>query len=278
MFHFGFMQRAFWAGGLLAVVAPLLGMYLLLRRQALFADTLSHVSLAGVAMGIVLGFEPVVGACVVAVCAAMGMEPLRRAYRAYSELSVAIVMTTGLSLALVLISVNQGLNKSFQAYLFGSILAVSPFELTLIHGVFFVAIVFLSVMYRPLYTMTFDEDTAQVSGVPVRKISLFFSIITGLTVAVAMPILGVLLVSAVVVLPAALAVRLASGFRMALGIAVGISLIGMGAGLSASYHMNTPPGATIALLLVLFLLLGLTIKRGVTWANTWRNRETTTKL
>ncbi|MCI3918880.1 metal ABC transporter permease [Paenibacillus sp. TRM 82003] len=261
MLQYSFMQRAFWAGGLIAIVAPMIGVYLLLRRQVLMADTLSHISLAGVALGTLAGMNPVVGAFLVSLAGAAGMENLRRSYRSYSEVSVAIVMTTGLALAVVLMSMNQGLNNGFSAYLFGSIVAVNRLELAMLLGVTIVVVAFLYFMRRPLYNMTFDEETAQISGIPVRLLSMIFTLLTGMTVAVAMPILGVLLVSAVMVLPAALAVRIANGFASALFIAIGVSLTGVLSGLTCSYYLGTPPGGTIALLLVLFLLIGLACTR-----------------
>lgn len=257
MFHYAFMQRAFWAGGLIALLASVMGVYLLLRRQVLMADTLSHISLAGVAVGAIAGVEPVAGACLVAVAGAMGMEKLRRHFRSYSEVSVAIVMNAGLATALVLISLHQGLDKGFHAYLFGSIVAVRQQEVGWIAAIVALAACFFFTLRRPLYAITFDEESAKASGIPVRSISAAFSVLTGLTVSVAMPIVGVLLVSALMVLPAALAVRLAGSFAAALWIASGVGLGGMFAGLTVSYYAGTPPGGTITLLLVGCLGVGL---------------------
>jgi zinc transport system permease protein len=263
MFHIGFMQRAFIVGGCIALIAPLIGLLLLLRRQSLFADTLSHVSVAGVAIGAMLGWHPSIGATVIAVCGAMFMERLRRSYRAYSELSVAIVMTTGLSLALVLMSLQSGLHIRFQSYLFGSIVSVRTVDVWWIVTVCTGVLLFMGCFYRQLYCMTFDEDTAMVGGVRVHRLSMAFSLLAGLTVSVMMPLIGVLLVSAVVIVPAALAMRIVHGFVQTLIAAACISVMAMGSGLTISYTVGTPPGATIALLLVCMLLCGLAIRSGV---------------
>lgn len=114
MFGYEFMQRAFWAGGLIGIIAPLLGVYLMLRRQALMADTLSHVSLAGVALGSVLHLNPALCGFAVAIAGGVVIEQLRRSYRTYSELPVAIIMNSGLALAVVLMSVKQNLSQSFR--------------------------------------------------------------------------------------------------------------------------------------------------------------------
>lgn len=261
MFSYEFMQRAFWAGGLIGMIGPLLGVYLMLRRQALMADTLSHVSLAGVALGSVLSLNPSLSGFAAAVIGSLLIEQLRRSYRTYSELPVAIIMTSGLALAVVLMNLKQSLSKSFSSYLFGSIVAVSDTQLTLIAAVAAIGLVYFIVLRRPLYNLTFDEETAAVSGLRVRLLSISFAVLTGMTVAAAMPVVGVLLVSALIVLPASLALRVAAGFTAAVLISVGAGLAGVFTGLTASYYMDTPPGGTIALVLLFFLLAAGGVQR-----------------
>lgn len=261
MLGYEFMQRAFWAGGLIGVIAPLLGVYLMLRRQALMADTLSHVSLAGVALGSVMQMNPSLSGFALAVAAGIVIEQLRRSYRTYSELPVAIIMTSGLALAVVLMSLKQNWSKSFSSYLFGSIVAVSNTQLLLIAAVALIGFLYFIILRRPLYNLTFDEDTAAISGVRVRLLSLSFAVLTGMIVAAAMPVVGVLLVSALIVLPASLALRVASGFTAAILIAIGTGLAGVFSGLSMSYYIDTPPGGTIALILLTFLLITLLLQK-----------------
>ncbi|GJM74948.1 high-affinity zinc uptake system membrane protein ZnuB [Paenibacillus macerans] len=227
MFGYEFMQRAFWAGGLIGIIAPLLGVYLMLRRQALMADTLSHVSLAGVALGSVMQLNPSLSGFAVAVAGGIVIEQLRRSYRTYSELPVAIIMTSGLALAVVLMSLKQNWSKSFSSYLFGSIVAVSDTQLLLIAAVALVGVLYFIILRRPLYNLTFDEETAAISGVRVKLLSFSFAVLTGMTVAAAMPVVGVLLVSALIILPASLALRVASGFTAAILISVGTGLVGV---------------------------------------------------
>ncbi|GGH13593.1 high-affinity zinc uptake system membrane protein ZnuB [Paenibacillus segetis] len=261
MFEYEFMQRAFWAGACIGIIAPILGVYLMLRRQALMADTLSHVSLAGVALGSVLSLNPIVCGFVVAVIGGILVEQLRRTYRTYSEVSVAIIMTSGLALAIVLMSLRSNLNKSFSSYLFGSIVAVSDAQLWLIAVVAMIGVGYFFVLRRPLYNLTFDEETAQIGGMRVRGLTFSFAVLTGMTVAAAMPIVGVLLVSSLMVLPASLALRIARGFTAAIIMSVIIGFIGIFSGLTASYYINTPPGGTIALVLLILLLIGIGIQR-----------------
>ncbi|OKP89057.1 metal ABC transporter permease [Paenibacillus sp. P32E] len=261
MLGYEFMQRAFWAGGLIGIIGPLLGVYLMLRRQVLMADTLSHVSLAGVALGSVLQLNPALSGFAVAVAGGLVIEQLRRSYRTYSELPVAIIMTSGLALAVVLMSLKQNLSRSFTSYLFGSIVAVSNTQLGLIAIVAAVGLLYFILLRRPLYSLTFDEETASISGVHTGLLSFSFAVLTGMTVAAAMPVVGVLLVSALIVLPASIALRIASGFTAAILISVSVGLAGVFSGLTASYYINTPPGGTIALILLSFLLGAISIQK-----------------
>lgn len=261
MLGYEFMQRAFWAGGLIGLIGPLLGVYLMLRRQVLMADTLSHVSLAGVALGSVLHWNPALSGFAVAVAGGLVIEQLRRSYRTYSELPVAIIMTSGLALAVVLMSLKQNLAKSFSSYLFGSIVAVSDTQLKLIAAVAAAGLLYFILLRRPLYSLTFDEETASIGGVRTGLLSFSFAVLTGMTVAAAMPVVGVLLVSALIVLPASIALRIASGFTAAILISVGTGLTGVYGGLAASYYINTPPGGTIALILLVFLLIVMAVQR-----------------
>ncbi|MEJ9220990.1 metal ABC transporter permease [Paenibacillus glucanolyticus] len=261
MLSYEFMQRAFWAGGLIGIIGPVLGVFLMLRRQVLMADTLSHVSLAGVALGSFLKLNPALSGFAIAIMGALVIEQLRRVYRTYSEVPVAIIMTSGLALAVVLMSLNQNLSKSFSSYLFGSIVAVSDMQLRLIAVVAAVGVLFFVGLRRPLYTFAFDEETAAVSGTRVSLLSFLFAVFTGMTVAAAMPVVGVLLVSALIVLPASIALRIAPGFIAAMGIAVAVGLSGVFSGLTASYYLNTPPGGTIALILLGFLTIAVIFQK-----------------
>lgn len=262
MLSYEFMRRALLAASFMAIIAPLLGVFLVVRRQSLLADTLSHVSLAGIALGFFINLNPTLTTLVVVVISAVLLEYLRTVYSTYSEVSTAILMSGGLATALVLMNANKGdSSMRIQQYLFGSIVTIS-WEQVKILGVLLLILVVIFILFkRPMYVLTFDEDTAHVDGLPVRWMSLLFNVLTGVAITVMIPIAGALLVSAIMVLPAAIAMRLGSSFNKVLGASVVIGLIGMLSGLVTSYEVDTPPGATITLIFILMFFLVMLGKR-----------------
>ena len=262
LLSYEFMRRAFLAAIFIAGIAPMLGVFLVIRRQSLMADTLSHVSLAGVALGFFLNLNPTLTTMLVVVLAAVILEYLRTIYRTYSEISIAILMAGGLALALVLMNLSGGNSAtSIQSYLFGSIVTMT-WEQVIFLGILFVAIGILFFLFkRPMYVLTFDEDTAHVDGLPVHLMSMMFNVITGVAIAVMIPIAGALLISAIMVLPAAIGMRLGKSFNVVIAISVCVGFLGMLSGLTSSFYLDTPPGATITLVFIALFLIVNIIKR-----------------
>lgn len=241
---------------MIAIIAPILGLILILRRQSLMADTLSHVSLAGVALGMLVGVNPTITTILIVIVAAIGIEYLGVIYKGYSEISIAILMATGMAVALVLMSFVSGRETtSVEQFLFGSIITINQSQIIIL-GALTVLIVGLYLIFRkPLYVLLFDEDTAWTAGLPVRSMSLFISMLTGVVISVMMPITGSLLVSSILILPAAIALRLVTSFQMVIVVGMIISLVGMYGGLITSYQLGTPPGATITLMFIILFIL-----------------------
>lgn len=266
LLSYEFMRQAFVAAILIAGIAPILGVFLVIRRQSLMADTLSHVSLAGVALGFFLQINPTLTTMLIVVVAAIILEYLRSVYKSYSEISIAILMSGGLALALILMKLSEGSSAmSMQAYLFGSIVTITQGQVYLLAGLFLITLIALILFKKPMYVLTFDEETAHVDGLPVRWMSILFNVLTGVAIAVMIPIAGALLISAIMVLPAAISMRLGKSFNLVLFISVVVGLIGMLGGLTTSFYLDTPPGATITLIFILLFLLTNIFRRALSF-------------
>lgn len=260
LFQYDFMVRAFIACGAIACFAPVLGLLLILRKQSLMSDTLAHVSLAGVALGFLLGVEPIYTTILVVVIAAMALEYLRRVYKNYSDISIAMLMSGGMALALLLMSRVESAS-SIEAYLFGSIVTISSVQVRLLIALAVIVLLAYFVFKRVLYVEAFDESIAYTSGLPTRLISMVLSIVTGVAISIMMPIAGTLLVSSILIMPAAIAMRLMKSFDSVIILAIIIALAGMFSGLLISYGLDTPPGATIAFIFVcLFALESIVLR------------------
>ena len=255
------MRQAFQASFLIALIAPVLGLFLILRRQTLLADTLSHVSLVGVALGLLVGVEPTWMNILVVVIASIILEYVRTVYKSYSEVSIAMMMSGGMALALVLMSFNDTTAMSLNTFLFGSIVTISKDQVLFLLVLTVMILILYLFFRRPMYVLTFDEETAFTSGLPIRVMSIAFNVITGITIAVIMPIVGALLVSAILILPAAISMRLGKNFNWVIGIGILIAMIGMFSGLTVSFYFGTPPGAMITLILLTIFVLILLVEK-----------------
>ena len=238
LLSYDFMQRAILAVIAISIFSPILGLFLILRRQSLMSDTLSHVSLAGVAVGIFLGQSTTWMTLVVVVIAALVLEYLRVSYKHYMEISTAILMSMGLAVALILSNKAGSSSMSLDSYLFGSIITISSEQ---VHALFLIAaivLILILLFIRPMYLLTFDEDTAHVDGLPVRLMSLLFNIVTGIAIAL--------------MIPAAIGMKIGQTFKSVIFWAISIGLVGMLSGIFISYYWETPASATITLIFIAF--------------------------
>ena len=258
---FDFMQRAFIAGIITAILASSMGVFIVLRRMSLIGDSLSHAALSGVAAGMLFGFYPFYGALIFSALAAFFIEIIRKAFDKYAEVALAVVMSGGMGLAVVLISIGKSFNTDLLSYLFGSLVAISPSDVWLIAGMGFVIILSLIMLSRELFAITFDEESARVSGIPVGMINTYFTLLTALTVALAVRIVGTLLVSALMVIPAAVSLQAAKSFKSTFAIATGVAVFSVISGLYISFILDLAPGGTIVLIASLILMIVLIIKK-----------------
>jgi zinc transport system permease protein len=252
-----FFQRALIGGALIAVTAPLMGLFLVLRRLAMIGDTLAHVSIAGVALGFLINVYPVAVGLVFAILASFAIELLRRTYRTYAELSIAIIMSGGIALASLLFTMGKGFNLNVTSYLFGSIYTLDRTDLSVIAGVTVIVLIMVLIHKKELFLLTFDEEAAAVSGLPVRYFNIMLSILTALVISASIKIVGALLVSALLTIPAACSLTLSHSFKQAVILVVVIGEVAVLTGLWMAGVWNLAPGGTIVLLLIGILAVSI---------------------
>lgn len=256
-----FFQRALIGGALIAITAPLMGLFLVLRRLAMIGDTLSHVSIAGVALGFLINVYPVAVGLVFAIIASFAIEGLRRTYRTFAELSIAIIMAGGVALASILFTLGKGYNLDVTSYLFGSIYTLNNNDLIVIAVVTVLVLAVILLLRKELFLLAFDEDAAAVSGLPIKFFNILMSILTALVISASIKIVGALLVSALLTIPAACGLTLSKSFRQAIALVVVIGEIAVLAGLWMAGVWNLAPGGTIVLLLIAILLGSLVVRK-----------------
>jgi len=262
-----FFQRALAGGLLIGVTAPLMGLFLVLRRLSMIGDTLSHVSIAGVALGFLIGVYPIVMGLIFAIAASFAIEKLRKAYKTYAELSIAIIMSGGVALASLLFTIGKGFTMNVNSYFFGSIYTLDNTDLYVIAGVTVVVLAAIWTQVKELFLLTFDEDAAAVSGLPVRFYNILISVLTALVISVSIKIVGALLVSALLTIPAACSLIVARSFRQSVITVVIIGELAIIAGLLIAGIWNLAAGGTIVLLLIAILLMLLIVRKGVRTGN-----------
>ena len=213
LFQYDFVVRGFAAGIIIAIIAPLIGIFLVVRRYALMADTLAHVSLVGVAFGLLSKINPAITALVTAIVAALGMEWLRQSRKVFGESVLALFLSGGLALAIVLISYGKGLNTNLFGFLFGSIATVSSNDL-LVMGITALIVVGVVVLFfRELFFVSFNEELAEANGLPVARYNMLTVVLAAITVSLSIRIIGVLLIGALMVIPVVTALQFRKSFQ-----------------------------------------------------------------
>jgi zinc transport system permease protein len=248
LLQYDFMQRALVAAVLVGLAAPSVGIFLVQRRLALMGDGMGHVALTGVALGLLLGWAPVWVALVTAAAGAVIIELLRDRGRTTSDLALAIMFYGGIAGGVVLIAKAPGASAlSLNQYLFGAITTTSPTDLAIFAALSAVVLLLTIGLSRHLFAVANDEEFARASGLPVLQLNLVLAVLTATTVVVSMRIVGLLLISALMVVPVATAQLFARSFRTSLAYSLAIGLGCAIVGVSASYYTNTPSGGSIVL-------------------------------
>lgn len=257
MFTYSFMNRALIAGLIVACIAPTIGNFLMMKKLSLVADTLSHIALIGVALGLLTHQEPMLTTIVVTVAAAWFIEWLQRRRHLDAPTTLAMLLPTGLAVSLILISLAKGFNSNLFSYLFGSITTVSQSEIWPVAILGIIVLGSSAWFYQGLLFTAFDQEGARVRGVAVDRLNILLMTLTAVTVALSMKIVGALLVSALMVIPSATGAMLGKSFRQSFFYSLLASMLAVFLGLIAAFYLNLPAGATIVLLALALLATAL---------------------
>ena len=259
---YGFFQRALFAGVFVALACALLGVFLILRKDAMIGHGLAHIIFAGIALGLLLNVLPLIAALIVGIIAAIAIMNLKEKAGVYGDTAIATMSSLGFASGILIISFSNKFNVDLFGYLFGDILAIDSTEVwlsvALAGSVLFIIILF----YRRFMFMTFDRESARAAGIKVQSLDTLLTILTAVTVVLGMKVVGLLLVSALLVIPSAAGLQLASSFKKAIILASGIAVLSVLLGLIFAFYLDFPASGTIVLLSGIFFLLSISFKRG----------------
>lgn len=262
--QFAFLQRAIMAGTMIAVLCSVLGVFLVLRRLSLIGDGLAHVTFGSVALALLFRFQSVytsIAAIPAVLLSAVGILKIAEKARIYGDAAIGIVSSLGIACGILLASLAGGFNVDLFSYLFGNILAISNEELVVTAALFVVVLLAVALNYNELFAITFDEELAAISGIRVEMTNNILVLLTALTVVLAMKVVGIMLISALLILPAVSALQLARGFRTAMLASIGIGVFAVVGGIFGSFLLNLPTGATIIILSFILFMIASLLKR-----------------
>ena len=258
--QFAFIQRALISGIAVAVSCSVIGLFLVLRRQALYGDALSHVAFGGIAIGLFTNIYPIWTAFAVSVLASLGITQLRQSTKIPADSAVAVLLSAGLATGVVLIGLSGGFSLDLYSFLFGSILLITYNDQLMILVISLIVLAIMYKTYKKFMYIAFDEEQAKVSGIDVTKLNYLFIILASITVIASIRLVGVLLISSLIVIPNITAMMFGKSFKKTLLISIFTSILCVIGGIVISYDMNLAPGGTIVILSVTVFIALVSIK------------------
>ena len=254
------MQNAIISGIAISLICSTVGLFLVLRKFSLFGDALAHSAFGGVALGLFLGFYPLWAAYAVSILSALGLTKIRQKYDISGDAIVAILLSSGIAVGIVLISLSGGFSIDIFSFLFGSVLLVSTENVIMILGLSAAILIILIICYKKFMYITFSEEQAQVSGIPVQKLNYLLIAIAGVTVVTSMQLVGVLLVSALFVIPNVTAMMFKRSFKQTIILSMSFSVFSTVAGIMISYPLDIAPSGMVVLLAITLFIGSLIMK------------------
>ena len=252
-----FFIRALTAGVLLAVAASFIGVFVVLRKMSFFGDAVGHFAFTGIALGFLLGINPILAAIVFSILIAIGVGYLEKRTSLSLDTTIGIFFSGAAALGIFLIGLLRGYRADLFQYLFGDILAITAYDIILAAILSLTTLVVMIFAWRPLLQITFNRDLAKVNGVEVGRWEYVFLILLAIVTAISLKTVGILLVTALLIVPAAAAKQAAKNIKQLLIMTMIISVLSVVFGLFGSYYWNTASGPTIILVSLLFFVLSL---------------------
>jgi zinc transport system permease protein len=246
--EYGFLQRALLAGIFIGLACALLGLFLVLRKDAMVGHGLSHLAFAGVAVGLFLSLPPLAAALAVCVLTALIIMKIKSVAGLHGDTAIGIFSSVGLAAGILLVSLARNFNVDLMGYLFGEILAVTHFEVWLSVGLAGGVLAALLLNYSRLLYITFDRESAQAAGVKVQRLETLLTVLTAVTIVLGMKVVGIMLVAALLVIPAAGGLQVARSFRMAMAVSAAAAVVSIAAGMASALEFNIPASAAIVLI------------------------------
>lgn len=260
IFYYGFIQRALIAGVAIAILCSVVGLFLVLRRYSLFGDAIAHTSFGGIAVGLLAGVYPLWTAYGISLVSALIITRIRQRVQLSGEAAVAVLLSSGIAVGLVIISISGGFTVDILGFLFGSILLVSVNDLILILSLTGIILIVILLLYRQLVYSTFNEEQAKVSGIPVEKINYLIVFLAGITVVTSIQLVGILLISALFVIPNVTAIMYGKGFKKTAILSISFAIFSVVGGILTSYVFDITPAGTIVLLSIGLLAFTIALK------------------
>ena len=257
---YGFMQKALIAGIAVGLICSFMGTFLVLRRYSLFGDGIAHVAFGGISVGLFLGVFPLWTAFIVSIFGGLGLQKLRQSSKISGDSAVAVVLVSGLAVGVILVSSSGGFSVDLFSFLFGSILLISQEDTIMILALSAGIIATLTIMQKQFLHLTFNEEQAKLAGMRTTLLNYAFVVLASITVVTSMRLVGILLISALIVIPNITAMQFGKGFKKTVFISMSISVISVVSGILVSYFLNVAPSGTIVVIAVGILIGTLVLK------------------
>ena len=257
---YGFMQKALIAGIAVGLICSFMGTFLVLRRYSLFGDGIAHVAFGGISVGLFLGVFPLWTAFIVSIFGGLGLQKLRQSTKISGDSAVAVVLVSGLAVGVILVSSSGGFSVDLFSFLFGSILLISQEDTIMILALSAGIIATLTIMQKQFLHLTFNEEQAKLAGMRTTLLNYAFVVLASITVVTSMRLVGILLISALIVIPNITAMQFGKGFKKTVFISMSISVISVVSGILLSYSLNVAPSGTIVVIAVGILVGTLILK------------------